>query len=937
MSAVRVDNKEKSLFALTCGSVLLTGFTGLCFQNAWQRYLSVFFGSDAFSTAFVLALFLGGLSLGYFLLGYSVKTSRTRTQSLRRYALIEGGIGLLGAIFPSLAGKLFHSQLPYEMSLMIVGTFVLVTSFFMGGTLPFLLHVWSLKAIDWRRRHILIYGFNSVGAFVGALLSGLVLLEFLGLDELSYFCSVINVVVALLLIFISKRLSEEPPFIESPRHGEILTPQVAMLISFSSGALFLLLENILIRGLKLAFGGHYFIFPLAVSVFTGAIAMGAFVSQSEKLSIRDLQKLLGWALIPLVSIYLAIPYWPLWSFALRSFLQKNDFNYLLFKLFAGTLFAVFAGPLFFFLGRILPLTFLMTEMNPKNYFIRCGQVYGVNALGAIFGGVLSGHLLLTVFNLDVTLKFVMFFIVFLIFFLALQGGLRRIQKIAWILPLFLVVFLPSWNRNSHLRGLATAQVHQPLSFEELWNIKPLAPQEKVEYLRDGPSGTVSVVSFSDRNSQGVETVQARSLAIDGKPDGNTYTDYSTMYLLGALPYVFAPNSKNLKVAVVGLGTGITGGVLAQGQDVAHVDIMEISKEVIESSALFSQENFRLHENAKARILNGDALSFLRRAEPESYDVIVSEPSNPWVVGMENLFSRDTYQILKKALKPQGLMVQWIHTYSMSLESFHIVLKNLKEQFSFVQVYALGQGDLALVAAQELLTYEHLQRRFDEAFFQMSSAAIGWSFSGQIQLSEVLNSEGMTWGRRFENIPEHNFHRPILAIRGSREKFLGVSFQVENLLPADIARRYNFSAEKEKAFSILRDRPQSIELCKVARAAISDFCRRGVGLSQVYEIWTNSQVPAEKRIEAYSILRSEGVLSVQNSFLDDMEKEFTRNEKVALAAGIKIMQERVREGQLEKAQSTLRSWLQINRISQGQIQPLQAWMSARGAQIESLWK
>jgi hypothetical protein len=151
--------------------------------------------------------------------------------------------------------------------------------------------------------------------------------------------------------------------------------------------------------------------------------------------------------------------------------------------------------------------------------------------------------------------------------------------------------------------------------------------------------------------------------------------------------------------VIGLGSGITAGSLATSESLRDLTILEISDEVIEASAFFEPENYSVLDDPRVKLVTADARNYLMAA-PERYDLIVSEPSNPWISGIANLFTDEFLQLAKSRLNPRGLMTQWFHVYSMSDADLKTMLKTFDDNFDYVSVWHTQAGDVALIGSDQ---------------------------------------------------------------------------------------------------------------------------------------------------------------------------------------------------------------------------------------------
>ena len=199
-----------------------------------------------------------------------------------------------------------------------------------------------------------------------------------------------------------------------------------------------------------------------------------------------------------------------------------------------------------------------------------------------------------------------------------------------------------------------------------------------------------------------------------------------MVLLGSLPYFFAPEGENLLSAVVGLGTGITAGIMGLMEDIKETTVLEISPKVIKGMQVVSAlgyYNFQVTTNPKVKIVEKDAFKYFAKTK-DRFDIIVSEPSNPWVVGVENLFTQEFYHMVSKSLSKGGVLSQWLHTYSMNDKALGMIIKTIQQEFPYTQIYTIHGGDIMILASLSPLTFKRPER-FKESVIQATHKANGF--------------------------------------------------------------------------------------------------------------------------------------------------------------------------------------------------------------------
>ena len=204
------------------------------------------------------------------------------------------------------------------------------------------------------------------------------------------------------------------------------------------------------------------------------------------------------------------------------------------------------------------------------------------------------------------------------------------------------------------------------------------------YYREGATGTVSVKALTG----------ARSLSIDGKVDASTARDMLTQKLLAHLPLLLHPNPR--QVGIVGLGSGVT---LASAlvHPVVSVDVVEISPEVVEASAYFADVNRRALDDPRTRLVRGDGRTHFSLTS-RLYDVVISEPSNPWMAGVAALFTQEFFQRVRSRLATGGIFCQWAHTYDVSDADLRSIVATFRAVFPDGTMWLAGDGDLLLVGS-----------------------------------------------------------------------------------------------------------------------------------------------------------------------------------------------------------------------------------------------
>ncbi len=218
------------------------------------------------------------------------------------------------------------------------------------------------------------------------------------------------------------------------------------------------------------------------------------------------------------------------------------------------------------------------------------------------------------------------------------------------------------------------------------------------YYKEGIHGTVSVISWVR------DGLQLKALMNNGKVDASTSGDMATQILLGQLPMFLHAAPK--EVMVIGLGSGITAGSVLQSTAVEHVDVLEISPEVVEASSFFRKDNHDVLNDPRTRLIVADARNYLLAAG-KKYDVIISEPSHSWVTGVSNLFTREFLQQVSDRLNDNGILAQWYHLYGIDRSSLKALLKSVADVFPHYTLwYPSSAADLIIISSNKPLELDY---------------------------------------------------------------------------------------------------------------------------------------------------------------------------------------------------------------------------------------
>lgn len=774
---------------------LLTGFSALVYEVTWHYYLGNLLGSQARSTAVILATFLGGLAIGYQVFG-QVSRRWTSRGLVGACGLVEVGIGVWAFLFPFFYRQAWSLQLTLGDSSNLLTDILLAfcligpPTILMGGSLPLLTQGLSKNLAESGGFHARLYIANTLGAFLGTLAAGFFLIPSLGLSATLSRMGVLNVLAGAVLLCFSlavpaSRLADED--VLSPSFPNIRDPRVTIRLwflcffSFLGGFVSITVQTILTRVLGLAVGASPYTFSLVVSSFILVLALGAaFLSDRRKrpVSLMTNQLLIS---VGLLGLYYVIPLLPYSGHVLRTLLTNQAPNFWLYQggIFIALclLIAIPVGAM----GANLPILFRESRDRPELLGGRVGLIYGVNAIGCLLGAIGGGYLALLWLNLDDLLVCAGTIAFAVVWIMALRSSSTRkiVFGFAALAGIFLFGMTNRWERMIMGKGLfnmttATASTYKgPSTFYK----EVLEDSSAMVAYKDDPNTTVGVLGYLERSL---------SIMINGKSDGNTGgSDRVTVKLLAHLPSLLQTSTSD-RVAVIGFGTGITAGTLARYDFIKNIDLCEISVAVRRFSPLFDRFNESASKSPKITWRMGDAYRFLLQSNG-NYALIVSEPSNPWVAGVERLYTAEFYEVTRKTLAPGGIFAQWFHGYSMAPETFALVLRTFKSSFEDVHLFG-ESGDVILIGSNEKLgkkNLDALRQRYGTDWIQNDLKQVGFGSAESLVTYENL----IPWGA-LGNGELQTLDRPTLSHKAGKDRFLNLYSTVSEIAELPQYKRWS---------------------------------------------------------------------------------------------------------------------------------------------------
>ncbi|HIN86969.1 MAG TPA: hypothetical protein EYN06_10835 [Myxococcales bacterium] len=670
----------------------ISGATGLVYEVVWARYLTVFIGGTAMAHTIVLATFMGGLALGNAWLG---KWADRVTNKLLLYAFLEFGIGLVCLIFPeffALLGKAYISMAagstPGSISLTLLKTVLAILAILppcvlMGGTLPVLTKAIVGQLSKVGTRIGLIYAINTAGALAGIFLAGFVLLEQFGLSMSIRISAVANIVLGLVFYLLSRTHSDGAADADSDEDSDDAAFEYSareirwtVAIAALSGMFTMILEVVWIRLVAVVMGSSTYSFSIMLLGFIGGLCFGGALVSVIMRRDRDAVPILVAVLSGLAAVLvLIIPFYeqlPYFFNILNSWFEDRESGFVLFL--GGQVCFVMLLTLVptTLIGMVLPLATRVATQRISVLGATVGSVFSINTIGTLIGAALGGLVLIPNLGLDVTYRVVACGNALMAFLLWTMVGrprtnphkLRATAGLALVVALLMLI--PQWNKIVLTVGVfRNGPRRVAASYEEF---KQFYSGRELLFYEDGKDDTITVIRMP--NGQTDLVVNAKSDATDG-------ADMMTQRLIGQVGMILRPHSRD--VLVVGLGSGVSvNSVLTHPVD--SVDVVEISESVVRASDYFKHVNNNALGDPRVTLHVADAKEVLKLNPDKKWDLVVSQPTNPWIVGVGSLFAEEYWRDIQTHMVDDGLLVQWVQNYEMNDPLQEIIFQTFGKVF-----------------------------------------------------------------------------------------------------------------------------------------------------------------------------------------------------------------------------------------------------------------
>jgi spermidine synthase len=684
---------------------VVSGFSGLIYESVWAQYLRLFLGHAAYAQTVVLAMFMGGMALGSLL----VARHCTRLRHLLwAYLLVEAVIGVFGVlfhrVFVAVTDFSFATVIPALSSAVAINAFkwslaamlVFPQSVLLGMTFP-LISIGIIRRWPERAGEILseLYFTNSLGGAIGVLVSGFILIGMFGLPGTTLTAGLLNLAVALGVWLFVRRHAEPLPIpqiaLATPT-ASLATDLAArwlVIAAFLTGAASFMYELGWIRMLSVVLGSSTHSFELMLSAFIFGLAFGGLYVRKRIDRIVSAESYLGGIMLTMgVLAALTLPasnlMFEVMGWSIRAF-TPTDGGYVAFNVVSQSIALLIMLPATFCAGMTLPvLTRALMHRGAGERAI--GTVYSVNTLGAIVGVLLTVHVLMPLMGVKgVILTGACIHMALGLSRLAPRAFRQPTIAFAMVVSVAVLGLVVVRGQIDPMR-VATAVYRSGVS--------RLTADVEVSYLRDGKTATVTL---SERRGRVTIATNGKADAAIQMTSGEPTPDEVTMVLAAAIPLSLHPQAA--RVANIGFGSGLTSHSLLASPRLERLDTIEIEPMMVEAARRgFGPRIHDVFEDSRSHIVYDDAKTFFA-ASHKPYDLIVSEPSNPWVSGVATLFSDEFYAGIVRHLRPDGYFTQWLQIYETDINIVGSVVKALSRHFAAYQIYNLDNANILIVATR----------------------------------------------------------------------------------------------------------------------------------------------------------------------------------------------------------------------------------------------
>ena len=751
----------------------LSGAAALIYQVVWVRSLTLIFGGSHLAVTAVLSIFMAGLAIGGYVIGKYVDTVK---KPLRLYGLLELGIALFAVIFvglmnlyPSIYILLARGRDDSPLYLSFIRILfsviaLIVPTTLMGGTLPVLSRFLSHHTKNLRNHLSFLYGFNTLGAVLGATAAGFFLLRLYSVSATLAIAVVTNASIGIIsILFQDKAAALFATGASGPQGdstatrsestfgnntGNLRPHQLVLWGIGVSGFCALGYEVLWTRILTIVIGASVYGFTIMLVAFLTGIALGSEAYGLFPRIFRFPDKGIGRSIywfgvvqviigLSALLVTLSIRDLPANIAGLQNYFNRITPGFFGAKVWTNFVlaFSYLVVPAFF-MGLAFPLAGRVHAEYKKLIGSAVGEVLAYNTVGAILGAALSGFVMIYLFGIERSLQ--MFIVVnvgygLIVIFSILNR--KRVTVAMSLLTGVVLLFLALNHQALRLwdtKYFAIYRSNAPEVFRSPTMIRDAMKNNDVLYYAEGVEAIVSSIKI-----KGGE----QSFITNGRVEASTHLeDQQCQFTLGHLPMLLNRNPK--RVLVVGTGSGMTLGATSVHPSVEQITLAEIEPKVLGVARTFEQYNHHVLDNPKLKIVLNDGRNFLLTTE-EKFDVITADPIHPWFRGAGYLYTTEYFKLASEHLRSGGIVCQWLPIYELTPENVKSVVKTFKQHFPYTMLW-LTHKDAEIIGSNApiIIDEAELGKRIAEPAISKDLTRVMMGSAADFLSYFVMGAEGM---------------------------------------------------------------------------------------------------------------------------------------------------------------------------------------------------
>jgi predicted membrane-bound spermidine synthase len=669
--------------------LFLSGSSALLFETLWLRLSGLAFGNSIWASALILSSFMAGLALGS---AIAASLTLRRARPLRVYAGLEMAVGLCGCTLvfgipllgewlrPIFQTLWVHQPLLNGLRFSISFLILLAPTTAMGLTLPVLLEDPLLKRYEFERTVGLLYGFNTLGAVAGALAGEVYLISAFGLFGTGLSAAAMSSTAAAIAWIFSAVKPEPKAAIERPRPFRLAfakAPWNLLFVSMAAGAILLALEVIWFRFLRLYVMSTSIAFAVMLAVVLAGIGLGGIsFSITPRRFASPRQAAANLLLLAALGTLLSYIFLPVPTLPPNKPLLTSEFLRQIGQLSAALMF-----PVAFLSGALLPAIITCVQSHVGSRMNSAGISILFNTIGAAIGPLLAGFVFLPHFGFQTSLilSATAYAVLALLISQKSNWSLRRMSGIAMFLlgaALIVTLSMFPWHRNE----IHFANARRPYEADGSVLLK------KIE-------GTADTFQLLRRELYG-EPYYYRLITNSHSMSATQPRSQRYMRLFAYLPLALRPETEN--ALLIGYGVGVTADALTRDSHLKHLDVVDISKEILSLADSYSDPSYTNPlRDPRVTTFVQDGRFFLQ-ACPERYDIITGEPPPLKIAGTVNLYTEQFFSLMKSRLKDGGIVSFWLPLYHLKTDETRAVLRAFHNVFPNASLWATNDLEWIMI-------------------------------------------------------------------------------------------------------------------------------------------------------------------------------------------------------------------------------------------------